>query len=304
MFKLTSRADRAERVARLRKRWPLTNPQTRRGNGLKLLQAVAALYQGQFNGSSYQGSEKSHSFTCRVGHQFTMAARHVLGGSWCPDCGVEDRRTGIDAVREFAQKRGGQCVSAIHKSVRSRLRWRCAHGHVWGAALKTVRDNNEWCPTCRAQERNAFGVRVFARLAEIARDRGGEVISPEYVDTRTKLRFRCAAGHEWDALPDSVLKKGTWCRQCTMNWLSPREQLAALRLVVRRQGGTLLSRVYVNRTTKVAVRCEAGHVWDVQPAKLHQGRWCPTCHYDRLRTYTTQGQKRGAKRSRVAPIEL
>ena len=127
------------------------------------------------------------------------------------------------------------------------------------------------------------------------------MLSPSYVGTRTKLRFRCVKGHEWDALPDNVLKKGAWCRHCSSNWRAPAEHYEELRRVVAQQGGELLSTGYVNRRMKVQVKCDKGHVWHAQPAKLHQGRWCPTCHYDRLRTYTTRKrQDSKARRSKAS----
>ena len=46
--------------------------------------------------------------------------------------------------------------------------------------------------------------------------RGGELLSGsmETGDWRTKLRFRCAFGHEFDASPRLVLEGGHWCPEC------------------------------------------------------------------------------------------
>jgi hypothetical protein len=86
-----------------------------------------------------------------------------------------------------------------------------------------------------------------------------------------------------------------------MGWLPPHEQLAALRQLVRVRGGELLSKAYVNGRTKVEVQCLHGHAWLVTPVKLRQGRWCPVCHYDRLRMYATQRRKdRKAGRSKAS----
>jgi hypothetical protein len=301
--RLTS-VDLVAELASLRLRWPLTNFATRAENGLHLLRAVAALHSGRFHGDQYGRSRQSHSFTCSAGHEFQMVVLNVIRGCWCPACGLDQRRLGIAAAQAFALERGGECLSSRYRAARGTLRWRCSAGHEWRAPFRTLRDNNEWCHACRANQMDGRGRQVLARLDEMAADRGGEVVSRQYLGTRVKLRFRCSLAHEWDAPPDSVLKKGTWCRQCSMNWLPPSEQLAALRRVVAGQDGELLSTEYVNRKTKVQVRCKQGHVWGVQPAKLHQGRWCPTCHYDRLRTYRTQKRAdSAARRSKgVGPI--
>ncbi len=49
-----------------------------------------------------------------------------------------------------------------------------------------------------------------------AKFRGGELLSEEMTagDWRTKLRFRCAFGHEFEASPRLVLEGGHWCPEC------------------------------------------------------------------------------------------
>jgi hypothetical protein len=126
---------------------------------------------------------------------------------------------------------------------------------------------------------------VLNELKALAAERGGRVLSKSYLGTRIKLKFRCASGHEWEALPDTLLKKRNWCRACSMNWLPRSEQLEALKAIARSQGGEVLSHEYVSCRTKVQVSCAKGHAWSASPSKLKQGRWCPVCHYDRLRTY-------------------
>ncbi len=46
--------------------------------------------------------------------------------------------------------------------------------------------------------------------------RGGELLSEtmEKGDWKTKLRFRCAFGHEFEASPRLILEGGHWCPEC------------------------------------------------------------------------------------------
>jgi nucleoside-diphosphate-sugar epimerase len=50
-------------------------------------------------------------------------------------------------------------------------------------------------------------------MQELATSRGGQCISPEYVDIKTKLKWKCAFGHEWKATP-RLLQAGHWCPEC------------------------------------------------------------------------------------------
>lgn len=53
-------------------------------------------------------------------------------------------------------------------------------------------------------------------VKQAARFRGGECLSEEMTtgDWTTKLRFRCAFGHEFEASPRLILEGGHWCPDC------------------------------------------------------------------------------------------
>ena len=58
---------------------------------------------------------------------------------------------------------------------------------------------------------------------------------------------------EWEAMPDNLLKKGSWCRQSSSSkWRGPAEHYEDLRRVVVDQGGELLSPTYVSRNDEGA----------------------------------------------------
>jgi nucleoside-diphosphate-sugar epimerase len=50
-------------------------------------------------------------------------------------------------------------------------------------------------------------------LREIALSRGGRCLSKEYFDMKTKMRWKCSMGHEWEAT-GSLIKAGHWCPNC------------------------------------------------------------------------------------------
>ena len=56
----------------------------------------------------------------------------------------------------------------------------------------------------------------LADMQGAAKFRGGELLSEtmETGDWKTKLRFRCAFGHEFEASPRLVLEGGHWCPEC------------------------------------------------------------------------------------------
>lgn len=74
-------------------------------------------------------------------------------------------------------------------------------------------------PEKRARGRKALSPEKRAErlkeLQELARSRGGECLSTEYVNMKTPVLWRCAEGHEWFALVNNVKNPPhSWCAVC------------------------------------------------------------------------------------------
>jgi hypothetical protein len=110
-------------------------------------------------------------------------------------------------------------------------------------------------------------------MRALAERRGGECLSDKYVNNEMKLRWRCAAGHEWEAAP-GLVKGGTWCPHCAH---VARLSLNAMASIAASQGGRCLSTEYINVATHLSWRCEAGHQWTATAASIRSGKWCPRC---------------------------
>ena len=50
-------------------------------------------------------------------------------------------------------------------------------------------------------------------MREWAKAHGGECLSNEYVNAKTKLLWRCSCGLEFRAMPTNV-QRGKWCPAC------------------------------------------------------------------------------------------
>jgi hypothetical protein len=99
--------------------------------------------------------------------------------------------------RERAARRTGQQYFA---------RWDCGRGHAWDDAIDHAQ--NVRCLSCASQRREI----ETRRLRDLARMRGGALVSTGYVDAATPLRWECAHGHRWDARADDAERR--WCAEC------------------------------------------------------------------------------------------
>ncbi|WP_250512238.1 hypothetical protein [Caballeronia sp. INDeC2] len=91
-------------------------------------------------------------------------------------------------------------------------RWECNNGHRWDNSLGVAQ--NVRCMNCAAERLEL----ETKRLREVARVRGGALLSRRYVDAATPLRWQCAHGHVWEARADKVSRR--WCAECARTLLA------------------------------------------------------------------------------------
>jgi hypothetical protein len=171
----------------------------------------------------------------------------------------------------LASGRGGRCISTLYISSVTPLLWRCAKGHEWMAVPASIRKGS-WCPACAGVKRG-----TIQEMREIAESRGGICVSELYVNTATKLCWRCRSGHEWNASPLHI-KRGHWCPVCAR---VARLTLQEMNRIAAGKSGQCLSAEYLGSAKPLRWRCAVGHQWNARPASIKSGVWCPYCARNR-----------------------
>jgi hypothetical protein len=180
-------------------------------------------------------------------------------------------------LRGVARSRGGTLLSTEYINNRQLLRWRCGNDHIWEAAAASVKPDKfkkgTWCPFCPRPNKGRAARLTIDEMKQIATARGGQCLSETYVNGATKLKWRCAEDHEWEAQPTQV-KRGTWCPDCAG---TKKLSLELLQDEARRHGGKLLSTEYLDSHSPLLWECQEGHRWEATAAKVRYGTWCPQC---------------------------
>jgi hypothetical protein len=171
----------------------------------------------------------------------------------------------------LASLKGGRCISMLYVNSVTPLLWQCGVGHKWKAVPASIRKGS-WCPACAGVKRG-----TLQEMRGIAESRGGSCISAVYVNTATKLCWRCRAGHEWNAAPLHI-KRGHWCPVCAR---VARLTLQEMNGVAAAKSGLCLSDEYLGSAKPLRWRCAVGHEWNARPASVKSGNWCPNCAHNR-----------------------
>lgn len=147
---------------------------------------------------------------CRYGHKWEATSTQVVVEQrWCRLCGYERQKDTLANMQELARRKGGECLSIFYENANEKLRWKCEKGHIWDATPTNIKWGS-WCPCC------AFNIPNIEKMKTEAQARGGNCLSKEYINTRTKLQWICKLGHTWMATPNSILSRKSWCPQCAI----------------------------------------------------------------------------------------
>jgi uncharacterized Zn-finger protein len=231
------------------------------------MQQIAKARGGKCLSKEYIDSHTKLKWRCREGHEWKAIPASTKRGSWCPYCSGSLKLT-IREMQEIAAKRGGECLSKKYINALSKLKWQCKEGHRWEAPPHRIKTQGSWCPYCAKKAKL-----TMEELQRIAEEKGGACLSKEFIDYKTKLRWRCEEGHVWEAVPYSI-KIGQWCPYCAGKaklTIEEMQKLAASR------NGQCLSKKYINSYTKLKWKCKKGHKWEARPVSIKAGRWCPYC---------------------------
>lgn len=177
------------------------------GIALKKVLAIVGKKGGKVLSKTYIGFGHHYLFGCKKGHTWKAVPTSIVSGSWCPICaGRLPPALALEELKAIAAKKNGVCLSSEYKTVFIKLNWRCEFGHEFSTIPLNVK-RGSWCPTC------AILRRTFRALQRLAKKRGGEVLSENYLGRFRKLDWKCNRGHVWQDRAERV-RSGGWCLVC------------------------------------------------------------------------------------------
>ena len=178
----------------------------------------------------------------------------------------------IEAMKDLAISKGGQCLSEIYTGTHEKLKWKCnVCNNVWEATANNVKIGT-WCPRCTHKEKL-----TLLQMKDLAISRDGECLSSAYINADTNLLWKCnVCGEKWEAVPYNI-KLGTWCPKCSGLKKKTIEEMRELAIT---KGGKCLSDKYTNCFSNLLWECEdCNRTWEATPANVIRGTWCPYCSH-------------------------
>lgn len=214
---------------------------------------------------TWLGAHGKHPAFCADGHTCYAIPHSVRKGQGiCRVCIGLDSPTAEAAFRRRLAELGATPLFEKWAGTERGHRVRCKCGRESFPRPHDVRKGDGICRACAGRDSEVAEAGFRQRLAEL-----GAVLLEPYVNNRTPVLIRCAAGHDCRPAPGSVTQGGGVCRTCAgfdpaVAEMHFRERLTEL--------GAELLQPYVNSGALHRVRCAGGHDLLLRPRQVQVDR--------------------------------
>jgi len=131
-----------------------------------------------------------------------------------------DKNKLLIKCKQFAKEKGGKCLSDNYIIRTTKMKWQCSKGHIWEAIPHHIINRKQWCPKCAGVKANENRKLDWKEIIKLAKKHDGKLLSEkkEYINTDSKLKWKCKHGHVWRASIGSIKYQESWCPYCNDNF--------------------------------------------------------------------------------------
>jgi hypothetical protein len=159
--------------------------------------------------TEYIDSMSKLKLRCKLGHEWEANYNNIVNNKrGCPYCSGKAKYT-LEEIRDRVSQLGFELLSTKYVNIKSKLKVRCSVGHEWEVAGNNLLNSKTGCPYCAGSISH-----TYKEVKAIVESIGYELLSTEYKNVDTRLRVRCKFGHEWEAIYDNLVNKGSGCPYC------------------------------------------------------------------------------------------
>jgi len=186
------------------------------------------------------------------------------------------KRLTYEYVKGYIEKEEYNLISKLYKNCMTKLKFICPEGHSFDMTFNNFQQGRR-CPIC-ANKYNGNLQRLSINhikneIKSIAA--GYKLLSTEYKNTNTKLKFMCPKNHKfW--MTFSNFKAGHRCAKCAGNKKLTIEYIRE-QVPLINEGYKLLSLKYKGSGKKYTFQCNNNHIYKASWDNFKQGKKCPEC---------------------------
>lgn len=183
-------------------------------------------------------------------------------------------------LQEICKTRKLKLISKVCLKTRTtRFKLECESEHKFETNLDNLR-KGFFCKQCKEDERKENQYQVIKKIVE---DKLGELLSTEYISSKSPLIAKCFMGHVFRTCA-GYLKLARWCPECAK--IDPdTAHLNIISHLLNVKNAKLLSiKKEDGKSFVLEIECCEGHVLILTYWQLRAGEWCKECpkkdHYE------------------------
>jgi hypothetical protein len=252
----------------------------------------APLLPGMFHPKSNQ----KFWWLCPQGHSYRMGINKRALGQGCPYCAGRrtDNTNSLARLRPEVAKYWDYERNApltpddVTISSNRKVWWCCEQGHSWLGIISKRKDATlaGFCPYC-----NGLAAKHPEIAAEFLTEKNpGLDVRTLLPGSNKKAWWRCASGHEWQAVVGSRALRGNGCPYCSGLYRTEANSLAELypelmhEWDTEKNAGLNPEKLGPASQIKVWWRCANGHEWQAAVhSRSRQGTGCPACYRKKIK---------------------
>lgn len=183
----------------------------------------------------------------------------------------------LEDCKRIAKDRGGECLSLEYKNNKYKMLWKCSCGNEWNSRYSDIKKGS-WCPRCYGTIKYAIDdCELFAKK------NGGKLLSTDYKDSKTPLRWQCSNGHVFYKSMNYIVR-GKWCKICNRD-----DEILMIykdcKQYADKFGGKIISKNIKAVDDVLEWECSVGHRWKRAFCSMkNRNNWCPKCSGRKKRT--------------------
>lgn len=170
-------------------------------------------------------------------------------------------------VKQYFKKQGCELLEKDYINAHVKMEYKCSCGNISEINFNKFKMGSR-CKKCSGKEKSNF-----KDVKQYFRDHGCELLEKEYINTKTKMRYKCNCGNTSEIIFNSF-KRGCRCKKCAKNESFTFEYV---KQYFKEQNCELLEKTYINNYTKMKYICQCGEKSKICFSKFKIGRKCKKC---------------------------
>ena len=223
------------------------------------------------------------------GYEWYATPDNLLRSKCCPKCSKSIRKTTETFVDEVKNINPNIEIIGEHINSKTKIKCRCiVDNYEWEATPSNLL-KGRGCPECKRLKIGKSNIKTTQQfIDELQKVNPNITIIDEYVNSSSKISYRCnICGYIHKATPSHLLR-GNGCPKCEIKKIS---------LLKSKSHKEFMSEIkecnhkveiigkYINQNTKIKCKClECGKEWLAYPSNLLKGQGCSDCYGTHLKT--------------------